>query len=154
MQALRFGASTASPQQASSILRAIGRSNGIQTRPAAELNLIAAAYGAELWCRVFNTTTLAYPSVHGTPAVRALSAVLARACGHRGDAPAVDVLLPEDDEAWDALTAGLDIESREAVLHRVLLDLSYGDDATLAGVVTRLRGDATAAREAAPAASR
>lgn len=134
LESLEYGAGFESPQQACAVLRALGGKNGIEVTPASNVDLAAAAYAAQQWCLAFDTTTLAYPKVHGDKAVKTLSAILSRACGHRSEYT-VEVASQPNDPVWFKLTAHLPYQDALDAYGRVVVDLTYGNSEVLEELV-------------------
>lgn len=130
---LQYGPTAGCVEKAAIPLKAMARRNGYSApdRPVGRVDLLAAVYGADQWCRALRTRTLEFPAVHGKPAVVSLAAILARAVGARDlSLRGVRVELPRD-EVWERLSAGLsEAEQIDAVL-RVVSDLTQGSDETL-----------------------
>lgn len=141
---LQYGAGTRSLAEAAAPLREAAEKNGLTLRPALDVDLAAAAYGAEQWCKAFRTRTLDYPGVHGDEAVRSLAAILSRASGCRTPSSVIVPRLPQDD-AWEALTVSLTEADRWDVVRRMISDLRYGNSVVLSDWLKLQLGSTTAA---------
>lgn len=149
---LQYGSEASSPEVAAEHLRATAEMNGIRTRVATRVDLIASAYAAEQWCLALRTRTLEFAGVHGEPAVMSLAAVLSRASGRRRGSGAEAPSLPRDD-AWEALAGELPLAKQWDVANRVVGDLTYGGAPVLLDWVKLRLGTTTAEALGTDAAS-
>jgi hypothetical protein len=101
-----YGASTRTIETAVSVLRARGAIHAHPTVPAAPLTSAVAVVGAEMWCTVTESSSLAQPARHGTPACTALAAVIGRACGTAPVGRCDAVVTLEVPPSWMAAAEG------------------------------------------------
>lgn len=130
---LQYGPSAECVEEAAIPLKVLARHNGYSApeRQVDRVNLIAAVYGADQWCRALRTRTLEFPAVHGRPAVVSLAAILARAVGARDlSLRGVHVEVPRD-EVWEHLAKGMSNDEQLDAALRVVSDLTQGADETL-----------------------
>lgn len=83
-----FGSLWLPANRAVSALRAHALRHGAELRPAPLPVTAPAVIAADLWMRALGADTLTTPARFGSPAVAALSAILARAAGHPEHQPA------------------------------------------------------------------
>jgi len=76
-----FGSLRHNPTAAAALLRARAAAAGATLRPAVKIDLVASTIGAECWMFTVNASSLNQPVRHGSSAVAALAAILARAAG-------------------------------------------------------------------------
>lgn len=122
---LQYGPDASTLKGAVAPLRAAAEQNGLELRDVSKLDMVAASYAAEQWCRAHRTRTLEFPGVHGPEAVKTLAAVLTRASGRRVARGRVVPPMPRDD-AWEALTETLTGDEAAEAARRMLGDLTYG----------------------------
>jgi hypothetical protein len=130
-----FGSSRHSPIAAAALLRATAAAAGARLHDASTVDLVAATIAAECWMSALNAKNLTQPVRHGTAAVAALAALLARAAGiaEVQDCPALagaeqDVKMIHQVEnlaKWATTVVGVDASE---VLRRAAADLSAGSN--------------------------
>ena len=80
-QITAFGSLRHNPTSASALLRARAAAAGATLREADKIDLVASTIGAECWMFTVKASSLNQPVRHGSDAVAALAAILARAAG-------------------------------------------------------------------------
>lgn len=130
-----FGSSRKTAISAGSLLRARAAAAGAQLKQVDGIDLVAGVIATECWMIALHSTTLGHPVKHGSSAVKALAAILARVAGHSevqvsptligskysaGRIRALELLAD-----WADLILGQD---GSLALHRAAADLSAGSE--------------------------
>lgn len=150
----RFGSSLGSATSAAGVLRARASQMGIVLHPAGDVDLAAAAIGADVWLLATGAVDLGRAAGLAPGAPEALSRVLMRAAGRAAGPMPVDGPLPpqpDNSTLWRAADAYLEwaetVCGSSEPLYRAAEDLCIG---SLRPVAEMLRSTADAANLTRP----